>query len=228
MVVTLSLPFDGRWLALNSPARRVPSPGVGLYGERYAIDFVAVDDRGRSASAFDLRSLTATEPPERFLGFGMPVLAPVAGRGVGVHDGEDDHAAHRSLPAGMRYLSGQRARLARGMHAITGNHLVVHDWRTGSYVAMVHLKRGSLEVGVGDDVVVGQPLARCGNSGNSTQPHVHIQAMDDKDPERAWGLPIAFVRYRQWGPGRRPARDVEVGVPDERAIVANAPAAPDG
>ena len=41
--VVLALPFQGRWLAQNSPARRVPSHGTDLLGETYAIDFVAVD-----------------------------------------------------------------------------------------------------------------------------------------------------------------------------------------
>ena len=38
----------GGWLR-NSPARRVPSHGVDLLGQRYAIDFVGVDERGRTA-----------------------------------------------------------------------------------------------------------------------------------------------------------------------------------
>ena len=47
--VLLDLPFRGRWLARNSPARRVPSHGSDAFGETYAIDFIAVDDRGRPA-----------------------------------------------------------------------------------------------------------------------------------------------------------------------------------
>ncbi|SYZ32710.1 hypothetical protein [Propionibacterium australiense] len=43
------LPFSGRWLARNSPARRVPSHGTTLLGVTYAIDFIAVDDLGRTA-----------------------------------------------------------------------------------------------------------------------------------------------------------------------------------
>jgi hypothetical protein len=46
--VLLDLPFRGRWLARNSPARRVPSHGTDAFGVTYAIDFIAVDGRGRS------------------------------------------------------------------------------------------------------------------------------------------------------------------------------------
>ena len=47
--VMLDLPFRGRWMARNSPAKRVPSHGTHLLGTTYAIDFIAVDERGRSA-----------------------------------------------------------------------------------------------------------------------------------------------------------------------------------
>ena len=47
--VELAYPFTGRWLARNSPARRVPSHGTHVMGTTYAIDFIAVDERGRSA-----------------------------------------------------------------------------------------------------------------------------------------------------------------------------------
>ncbi|WP_216843769.1 hypothetical protein [Phytoactinopolyspora alkaliphila] len=45
--VVLGFPFRGRWLARNSPARRVPSHGTHAFGVTYAIDFIAVDDRGQ-------------------------------------------------------------------------------------------------------------------------------------------------------------------------------------
>ena len=61
--VALSLPFAGRWLAQNSPARRVPSHGTDLLGGRYAIDFVGVDHRRRTADRRDWRTFLATEPP---------------------------------------------------------------------------------------------------------------------------------------------------------------------
>src|SRR3712207_2030774 len=84
----LSLPFTGRWLTQNSPARRVPSHGSDLFGERYAIDFVRVDHRRRTAAVRDWRTFLATEPPQRYLGFGQPVLAPGSGVVVDVHDAE--------------------------------------------------------------------------------------------------------------------------------------------
>lgn len=53
--VVLALPFTHRWVVQNSPARRVPSHGTDLLGQRYAIDFVGVDDRHRTAPKRDWR-----------------------------------------------------------------------------------------------------------------------------------------------------------------------------
>jgi len=219
MTVTLALPFAGRWLTQNSPARRVPSHGVDVFAERYAIDFVAVDDRHRSASVFDWRSLVATEPPERFVGFGRPVLAPVSGVIAAAHDGEIDHAARRSQLALVGYMVGQSARMRRGVDAIAGNRLIIRDDSSGSFVALVHLKAGSALVGIGDHVIVGQQIAACGNSGNSTQPHVHVQAMDSLDLAVARGLPIEFHNFRELKRGMRQFRAIESGVPGEGSVV---------
>jgi len=217
--VLLSLPFTGRWLVQNSPARRVPSHGTDLLGERYAIDFVAVDERGRSADRRDWRTVIATEPPERFLGFGRPILAPADGVVVAAHDGEADHEARRSQPALVPYVLGQRGRLQEGVHAIAGNYLILGLAHGGPFVGLVHLRRGSLRVGVGDAVRTGQHLAACGNSGNSTQPHLHAQVMDSADLSIARGVPMAFRAFREW---RRPRGDAEArdyGMPGEGAVV---------
>jgi hypothetical protein len=189
--VRLRFPFTGRWMAMNSPADGVPSHGTHLFGTTYAIDFVAVDDRGRTGRV-DWRTLVATEPPERFLAFGRPILSPVSGTVVAAHDGEPDHEATRSAVRGIPYLLSQGRRAAQGISAVAGNHVVVALRGGGPYVLVAHLRRRSLEVGVGDTVEAGTRLGACGNSGNSTQPHVHVQATDSLAWESARGLPIAF------------------------------------
>jgi Peptidase family M23 len=216
--VELALPFQGRWLTQNSPARRVPSHGVDVLGERYAVDFVPVDERHRSAATRDWRTLLAVEPPERFTGFGRPVLAPADGVVVQVHDGEPDHGARRSQPALLAYALGQAGRLRLGVAAVAGNHLVIALPGPRRFVALAHLRAGSLHVAVGEEVRRGQPLAECGNSGNSTQPHLHLQAMDSADLTVAQGLPIAFTGYREWPRRGRPCTR-ERGMPGEGAVV---------
>lgn len=216
--VRLSLPFTGRWQVRNSPARRVPSHGTDLLGERYAIDFVAVDDRGRTASRTDWRTVVGPEPPERFFAFGRPILAPADGIVIEAQDREADHEARRSPLALVPYMLGQGERLRAGIGAIAGNYVFI-ALSDGAVAALVHLRAGSVCVDVGERVRAGQHIADCGNSGNSTQPHVHLQVMDGSDTRVARGLPIAFTRYREWRAGA-PAPEVrESGVPDDGVVV---------
>jgi murein DD-endopeptidase MepM/ murein hydrolase activator NlpD len=215
----LSLPFAGLWLAQNSPARRVPSHGTDLFGERYAIDFVAVDHRRRTANRRDWRTFLATEPPDRFFAYGRPILAPVDGTVVDVHDGEIDHVGRRSQLTLVPYALGQAARLRQGVGAIAGNHLIIALRGGSSFVAVAHLRAGSLRVAVGDEVTTGQPLAECGNSGNSTEPHVHLQVMDSPDLSVARGVPIAFRRFREWPRGAQHSQVRDSGIPGEGAVV---------
>lgn len=189
--LALRFPFSGRWSARNSPARRVPSHGSHLFGTTYAIDFVAVDARGRPAPR-TWRTALATEAPEDFVGFGAPILCPVDGVVASTHDGEPDHRARRSQLALIPYLLTQARRARHGPGGLAGNHVVVAVSESGAYVLMAHLRRGSIRVSPGDRVTVGHHVGDCGNSGNSTQPHVHVQATDSTDWPRARGLPIAF------------------------------------
>jgi hypothetical protein len=217
-VVVLSLPFAGRWVTRNSPARRVPSHGIDRWGETYAIDFVGVDERHRSADRRDWRTFFGTEPVERFFAYGRPILAPAAGVVVAAHDGEPDHVGRRSQLALVPYALGQAARVRQGVIAIAGNHLII-ELAGGGFVVLAHLRSGSTRVSVGAAVTVGQPVAACGNSGNSTQPHVHLQVMDRLDLSLARGVPIAFRRFREWPRGAKHFQVRDLGLPGENAVV---------
>ncbi|SDL13672.1 M23 family metallopeptidase [Tessaracoccus oleiagri] len=191
MAITLDLayPFQGRWLTQNSPANRVPSHGTIAYASSYAIDFVPVDGSGRTAP-FTLSSLFRPEPPTRFPGFGRPVLAPLAGVVVAIEGSEPDHAAHRGLPS-VGYAVTQSRRAGAGWRALAGNHVMVQT-DNGPVVALCHLQRGSVRVRLGQRIDVGQMLAACGNSGNSTEPHLHLQAISGADVAHAVAVPISF------------------------------------
>jgi hypothetical protein len=223
----LALPFRGTWRVENSPARRVPSHGTHLFASTYAIDFVAVeagrtaDVRDwRTADVRDWRTALATEPADRFHAFGRPILAPAGGRVIAVHDGEADHEARRSQLTLAQYALTQASRARLGAAGLAGNHVIVALSDVGPYVVLAHLRRDSISVQPGDRVTTGRQLGECGNSGNSTQPHVHVQVMDAPDPLTARGLPIAFRDFRVWQRGSAQANGVEQGMPGERDVVA--------
>ena len=221
--VVLSLPFTGWWRVARTPAWRVPSHGTHFGGQTYALDFVPVDERGRSDVRRDWRSVLAVEPVERFVGFGRPVLAPGRGTVVAARSGEPDLLARRSPLAALPYLLTQGRRLREGLAAILGNHVLI-ELAGGEFVLLAHLRAGSLQVRASDPVEPGQPVGGCGNSGNSTQPHLHLQVMDSADLLSARGLPVAFRDYVVGSGG--PARVTAVGVPRQHEMVGPAPAGP--
>src|SRR5699024_12750757 len=117
----LHYPFAGRWQVRNSPADRVPSHGTTMFGLSYAIDFVPVDEHGSSAP-YTVASFFRPEPPTLFTGFGRTITSTVDGTVVQTHDSETDHNTYRGLPS-LGYAHTQPHRLARGTHAIVGNHV---------------------------------------------------------------------------------------------------------
>jgi hypothetical protein len=193
----------GRWLAFNSPADRVPSHHLHAYGQTYAIDLVhdPADARRPGLAWWPL-----ARRPADFPGFGQPVLAPADATVVRAHDAERDHWSRTSPPAMLYLVAEGMVRELLGPGRILGNHVVL-DLGDGVYAALAHLRRGSVRVRPGDRVAAGQQLAACGNSGNSTEPHLHFQLMDHPSVLLAAGLPVAFDHLQVAG-GRsgRPAR----------------------
>jgi len=187
--VHLSYPFHGRWQARHSPANRVPSHGTRLYGTSHAIDFVPVDADGRSAP-LTRRAQLRPQPPEEFAGFGRPVHAPCRGSVVVAHDEEEDHEAFRGLPS-VVYALSQQQRAGHGWRGLAGNHVIIRV-ADGVLVALCHLREGSVTVEPGQAVETGTGVGQCGNTGNSTEPHLHLQAFDRLDIDEAVGLPISL------------------------------------
>ncbi|MET8468935.1 M23 family metallopeptidase [Streptomyces sp. NPDC006422] len=189
--IEVAPPVVGRWSAVNSPADKVPSHGTHNLAQTYAIDIVAEPTEGppRPAPVWFW-------PPARrgreYPAFGEPLRAVADATVVRAEDGQRDHLSRSSL-LGVLYfwLVEGIGRTLGGSRRVVGNHVVL-DLGEGTYALYAHVQQGSLEVGPGDRVAAGQVLARCGNSGNSTEPHVHFQLMDGPDPDTAGGLPFTW------------------------------------
>ncbi len=184
--VAVAPPVTGGWRALNSPATRMPSHGLHAYGQTFAIDLV--HEPGVNKPAW----WPPARPPEAFAGFGAEVRAPADGVVVSVHDRERDHWSRTSWPALGYFLAESSLRELTGPARILGNHVVL-EIAPGVYALLAHLQHGSVLVRPGDVVRTGTMLARCGNSGNSSQPHVHLQLMDHPRAILADGIPFTFA-----------------------------------
>jgi hypothetical protein len=184
--IDVAPPVRGRWVAVNSPGSAVPSHGVRAYGQMYAVDLLQTSTDSTTSIGWSLR----TRAPQSYPCFGAPVLAMVPGTVIRSVTGQRDHRARDTWPAliWMMTVEGFLRELA-GAPRILGNHLIVeHD--DGTYAAYAHLRQGSATVRVGERLTTGQRLASVGNTGNTSEPHLHVQLMNHPYPTAAAGIPM--------------------------------------
>ena len=151
-------------------------PGV-LAGYRHH-----VEERAQLATAATAGGVSRLRPTN---------FAPADGRVVRTRGWWRDHWSRNSWPALLYLFVEGSARELLGPAGLLGNHVVL-DLGNGTFAALAHLKRGSITVTKGQVVRAGQQLAECGNSGNSSEPHIHFQLMDTSRTAIAAGLPFCF------------------------------------
>ena len=160
--------------------------------ERYAIDFMKLNDQGMA---------TAGDPDlvESYFGYGQRVLSATPGRVVAAVDGYADQPPNH-LVSPTRFED------------YMGNHVIV-ALGAGKYAMYAHLKPGSVAVRKGQRVRPGQPLGLLGNTGNTDGPHLHFQIMDTPSAFNTTSLPFVFDRmiYQGHVPGSFDAGNNAVG-----------------
>ncbi|WGW05995.1 M23 family metallopeptidase [Tropicibacter oceani] len=164
--VPVRLPLAGRWRVLNGGLTARQSHSWGLLAQRFAYDFVR-DPQGLPKLA-------------EWPAFGAPVLACAEGEVVARREGLRDFAA-----AGLGWIDW-RVRDPRG------NYLLIRH-APDRFSLYAHLQQGSLRVAPGQRVQAGQQIAAVGNSGHSTEPHLHFQLQDRASGFACLGLPLRFV-----------------------------------
>lgn len=154
-----------------------------MYAQRYAYDFVITDDDGRTHRGDGTAN-------EEYYCFDEPILAPADGAVVSVRNNHRDY--HRT--------NGWLDPLQR---SILGNNVII-EHAGGEFSVLAHLERGSVAVEPGERVDRGQRIARCGNSGNSTEPHLHFHVQDRSNVFLGAGLPVQFANVRTTHPCTEP------------------------
>jgi len=182
-LVVLAAPLKGGpWVAVHSPDwarghRRVMRPGMTIPG-RFAIDFVGVDEAGRTTRG-------ATDVPADATGYGAPVLA---GAPATVAFVRDDMAEAESISSNPAHALADSAGNYVALRLIDGRHVFYE-----------HLKPGSIRVRVGQQVQAGDMIGALGFTGDSTGPHLHMHVADGADPLLAEGLPFVIIGYDEIG-----------------------------
>lgn len=123
------------------------------WGTAHGVDLVAIDRWGFRAEGI------MPPDPSQYVIFGRSVIAPCAGKVMVAVDGLPD----------MQVPEVDSAHLA-------GNHVILLC--SGAEILLGHFRKGSVLVQVGKSLVVGDAIARVGNSGNTSEPHLHINAQE--------------------------------------------------
>lgn len=174
----------GGWVAVNgccdeAGAHRPSGLGCngGIYfAQRFAIDWMRLDKAGR---------LVSGDPSDvhHYADYGADVLAVADGSVVDTLSSLDDQKPG-TLPDPSTI----------NIQNVDGNHIVI-DLGDGVYAFYAHLQKNSVQVAVGQRVKRGQVLAKLGNTGNTSGPHLHFHLMESPSVLCSNGIPYTIDSF---------------------------------
>jgi len=189
-VMVINAPLTGDdWVAGNgpsntSPHRRalIPVNGRAYISQRFAIDWVEAYPDGKTYQG---------DPADNknYRAYGHEIHAVADGLVTETKDGLPQNTP------GAKSLA-----IPITLETIGGNH-VITDMGNGLYAFYAHMQPGSLRVKVGDKVKAGQVLGLLGNTGNSSEPHLHFDICNASSMLACEGLPYAFASFEVVGKG---------------------------
>jgi Peptidase family M23 len=165
----LRLPFNGEWLVFWGGRTVEQNYHAAVRDQRFAYDLLVVVD-GKSHTG-DGKS------NDQYYCWGKEILSPGSGTVVtAVSDLPDN-------PPGVMDPTNP-----------PGNFVIL-DLGNKEFALLAHMQKGSVIVSEGDEVRPGQPIGLCGNSGNTSEPHLHFHLQDSKQFGKGDGKPVFFSTY---------------------------------
>ncbi|MBT8067035.1 MAG: M23 family metallopeptidase [Gammaproteobacteria bacterium] len=154
----LQPPLTESFIVLNGGDSPFTNAHFRVRPQNFALDIVGINAFGNRAALFgDSRDL------QSYVIYGAPVISPCDGKiSVVVNDRPD------LIPP------------ARDTEGPAGNHVLIEC--RGIEVLLAHMQHGSVAVAVNDTVTTGDLIGMVGNSGNTTEPHLHIHAEKPGQP----------------------------------------------
>ena len=165
--VKMSLPFKDEWTVFWGGDTREQNYHVDHVAQKNAFDIVIRDSSGKSY-------LNNGKTNEDYYAFGKEIIAPCDGEVVLVVDGIKDN-----VPGEMNPIY------------VPGNTVIIKA-ATNEYLLFAHFKHYSIVVKEGQKVSKGQLLGLCGNSGNSSEPHLHFHIQNVENMMSATGIKCYF------------------------------------
>jgi Peptidase family M23 len=184
--IEIAAPLRGdNWWTPNGPSndcahRRavIALNDLVVIPERFAVDWVKLGPDGNSYHGNEAKNSS-------YYAYGANIHAVVDGRVVSTHDGMPENVPR----------SGRMATTIN-LENIAGNN-VIEDLGDGRYAMYAHLIPGSVRVKPGDHVIKGQVIGKLGNSGNSSEPHLHFQISTGPLPLNGEGIPFEIESFRR-------------------------------
>ncbi len=168
-VADLSLPVRGEWYVYWGGRDISDNYHAVDPAQRFALDLLIV----REGATFSGEAGVL----ENYYCWDQPILAPAAGTVVRVTNDLPDN------PIGQTDTANP-----------AGNHVVI-DLGASEFAFLGHMRQGSVSVSAGDTVAAGDEIGRCGNSGNTSEPHLHFHLQTTADLAAGEGLPAQFQNY---------------------------------
>lgn len=170
-ITPLALPFKGEWFVFWGGDTKKDNYHVINKAQKNAFDIIIIDEKNRSFK-------TNGGINEDYYAFGQPLLAVCDAVVVSVLDGVPDN-----IPGKMNEKQ------------VTGNSVLLKT-ANDEYILYAHFKLNSIKVKVGETVKQGQVLGLCGNSGNSSEPHLHFHIQDSSSMGEATGIKSFFEKIK--------------------------------
>lgn len=163
----LQLPFNDEWTVVWGGDTKELNYHVESEAQKNAFDIVVTNDKGKSFK-------TDGKTNEDYYAFGKELYAPCDGEVVLVVDGVKDNKPGVLNPI-----------------YVPGNTVIIKT-SNNEYLFFAHFKQHSIKVTEGEKVKQGQLLGLCGNSGNSSEPHLHFHIQNVEDMNVATGVKCYF------------------------------------
>lgn len=163
----LALPFKGEWFTFWGGDTKAQNYHVLSRTQKHAFDFVILGSNGSTYERSGTRN-------EDYYAFGKYLYAVCDAEVVKVITGVRDNKPGEMNPS-----------------QAFGNCVVLKT-ENDEYIVYAHFEEGTLKLKEGDLVKKGQYLGNCGNSGNSSEPHLHFHIQDGPDLYSAGGVKCYF------------------------------------
>lgn len=172
----LALPFEGQWFVVWGGDTKKLNQHHGVPNQNHAFDFLKVDSSGKTHKNEGKKN-------EDYYAYGQKVFAPANGIVTDVIRGVRDNA-----PGSMNPYSA------------LGNTVIIQH-REHEVSVIAHFKLNSVQVNAGERVRKGQLLGLCGNSGNSSEPHIHYHLQNTPIIQDGTGIKCSFSNVAVSGSG---------------------------